>query len=480
LASALLWLGVLGGAAEPAGASPISLVLGQGEAFSLIGHSCGGIQEKAYATGFGVDGYPTGDVYMQTRCGGSGRGGGYKTTTYSAWASVRWNWFGEVLSFARLEGPAQENTSFSAEDAYGDREYNSGTAAFLETGSPPLQPPASPTEVTAYLVVAVDPEQPTPDQFQVSWTPAPATSRLLTSSTVTATPVGSSAPTLTTNVSGGATSALIGPLVRNTTYSIVVTNTDEEGTSQPSAPIEAADTHSGEGGGGGGATPPDFGRCVKVPAGTGAFTTATCTQETSAGGGYEWFPGVTAGGFTGSVKAGTTAVLESTGGSRVTCTGGSTEGAVTGSKTIGGAVLTLTGCTSASGACSSPDAAEGELRSGALQGTLGIERVTAAAGREVEHVAVVLSSGDEEPFLEYACGAEPPVTVNGSMIAPVVSNRMLRLRTLKLTQKLGRQKPEALEGGLPQVLLSSLGEQLGIGLSATLTSEEPVEINTTA
>jgi hypothetical protein len=311
----------------------------------------------------------------------------------------------------------------------------------------------------------------------VGWTPAPATSRLVTSSTVSATPVGSSAPTLTTTVSGGGTSALIGPLVRNTTYSITVTNTDDEGTSQPSAPIEAADTHSGEGGGG--ATPPDFGRCVKVPEGTGAFTTATCTQETSTGGAYEWFPGVTAGGFAGSLKAGTTAVLESTGGARVTCTGGTTEGAVSGSKTLGGVVLTLTGCTSPSGACSSPDVAEGELRTGALQGTLGIERVTVAAGREVEHVAVVLSSGDEEPFLEYACGSEPAVSVSGSVIAPVVSNRMLRVRTLKLTQKLGHQKPEALEGGLPQVLLSSLGEQVGIGLTATLTSEEPVEINTT-
>jgi len=478
LSSTVVWLGVLGGAAAPAVASPISLLLGQGEAFSLLGHSCGGIQEKTYATGFGVDGYPTGDVYMQTRCGGSGRGGGYKTTTYSAWASVRWNWFGQVLSFARLEGPAQENTSFSAEDPYGDREYNSGTSAFLETGTPPLQPPAAPTEVTEYLVVAVDPEQPTPDQFQVSWTPAPATSRLLTASTVTATPVGSSAPTLTTNVSGGATSALIGPLVRNTTYSITVTNTDDEGTSQPSAPIEAADTHAAEEGGGG-ATPPDFGRCVKVPAGTGAFTTSTCTQETEAGGAYEWSPGVAAGGFSGSLKSGTTATLESTGGARVTCTGGSVEGSVVGAKALGGVLYRLTGCTSNGSACTTPDGAEGELRSSPLQATLGIERVTEKEGVEVQHIALAFEAEDGEPFLEYACGGGPAVALEGSVLAPVVSNRMLRVRTLKLTQKLGRQKPEALEGGLPQVLLSSLGEQVGVGLSATLTSEEPVEINTT-
>ncbi|HWF73753.1 MAG TPA: hypothetical protein VG186_10445 [Solirubrobacteraceae bacterium] len=32
-----------------------------------------------------------GNVYMKTSCGGSGRGGGYHTTTYSASASVNWN-----------------------------------------------------------------------------------------------------------------------------------------------------------------------------------------------------------------------------------------------------------------------------------------------------------------------------------------------------------------------------------------------------
>jgi hypothetical protein len=478
LTSLVISLGALGASAAPAGASPISLVLGQGEAFSLLGHSCGGIQEKAYATGFGADGYPTGDVYMQTRCGGSGRGGGYKTTTYSAWASVRWNWFGQVLSFARLEGAAQENTTFSEEDAYRDREYNSGTAAFLETGNPPYQPPAAATEVSAYVVVAVDPEVPTPDQLQVAWTPAAATARFITSSTVTATPVGgSSSPVLSTTVNGAGTSTTLGPLVRGTTYSITVTNTDLEGTSTPSVPVEATDTHVEEGTG---AQPPDWGRCLKVPAGTGEFATATCTTQADPGtGAYEWFPGAANGAFTSSLRAGTTAMLETTGGSRVVCTGGGSEGTVSGPNTVDGVIYTFTGCSSGGSACTSPGLGEGELRTSELQGTLGIERVTEVQGRQVEHVAIALGNEDGEPFLEYACGAEAPVTVSGSVLAPVVSNNMLRTRALKFTQRLGRQKPEALEGGVPQVLLSSLGEQVGLSLSSTLTSEEAIEINTT-
>ena len=73
------------------GQSGISLLVPQSTAFSVLGHSCGGIQEEAFATGFDTtSGFPTGDVYLSTRCGGSGRGGGYHTTTYSAWVGAAW------------------------------------------------------------------------------------------------------------------------------------------------------------------------------------------------------------------------------------------------------------------------------------------------------------------------------------------------------------------------------------------------------
>ncbi|HTR90063.1 MAG TPA: fibronectin type III domain-containing protein, partial [Solirubrobacteraceae bacterium] len=222
--------------------STTQLVLSQGAAFSLLGHSCGGIQEQVYATGFHASGRPTGDVYMQTRCGGSGRGGGYKTTTYSAWASVVWDWFGNTREFSRLEGAAEGiSTSFSEEDGYGDRIYNVGTAAFLETTSPPLVAPGAPTGVSAELLsIETVEEQPPTLEFQVSWTPAGETAALITSSTVTATPVGSNAAVLSATVSGPASSARIGPLEPHTTYAITVSSSDDEGTSEGSAPIEAS------------------------------------------------------------------------------------------------------------------------------------------------------------------------------------------------------------------------------------------------
>jgi hypothetical protein len=229
-------------AAPAAGAAtPIRLELDQGSAFAVLGHSCGGIQEQVYVTGFGPGpgGYPEGDADLSTRCGGSGRDGGGHTTTYTAVASVVWSWFGQTRSFARLEGPAGGGPEFSAEDTHGDRIYNTGTAAYLQTGEPPLQAPAAPTGLAVGLSSYETAEEAPPTLlYTVSWTPDPANARLIASSTVTATPIGgSSAPVLTATVSGS--SAKLEPLARDTTYLITVTSTDAEGTSPPSEPFEA-------------------------------------------------------------------------------------------------------------------------------------------------------------------------------------------------------------------------------------------------
>jgi Fibronectin type III domain len=229
------------GIAPPAGAAtPTRLYLSQGAAFSILGHSCGGIQEEVWATGFAPNGFPAGDVYMKTRCGGSGRGGGYKVTTYSAWASTTWDWFANTRSYARLEGAAEGiGPSFSAEDAFGNRVYNEGPAAYLEANDPQYVPPAAPSGVTAGFWPIEQGEEEVL-RFQVSWTPATETAGLITSSTVTATPLGGSkAPALTATASGSATSVFVGPLAPHTSYSITVTNTDGEGTSAASEAVEA-------------------------------------------------------------------------------------------------------------------------------------------------------------------------------------------------------------------------------------------------
>src|SRR5262245_35241096 len=73
-----------------AASADLSLTVPQSTAFAILGHSCGGIQEQVFATGFDVvTGYPAGDVYLQTHCGGSGHSS--QGTTYTAWAAVTWD-----------------------------------------------------------------------------------------------------------------------------------------------------------------------------------------------------------------------------------------------------------------------------------------------------------------------------------------------------------------------------------------------------
>ena len=118
------------GAGRVAGANPIPLLLSQATAFSVLGHSCGGIQEQAFATGFdATTGYPTGDVHLQTRCGGSGRGGGYHTTTYAAWVAATWDLTGALIAHAVLAAAPTVDPALTAFDAYGNEVYDQSNMA---------------------------------------------------------------------------------------------------------------------------------------------------------------------------------------------------------------------------------------------------------------------------------------------------------------------------------------------------------------
>ncbi len=222
-------MSVLGFAAT-AEAAPTSLVLSQSAAFSILGHSCGGIQEKVYATGWNATtGDPVGDVYMSTRCGR------YVITTYSAWASVTWGFSGSTVSYTKLSGTPTVNPTFSSYDAHGDHLYNQAVAGVVGGTQVYTQAylvvlvPAAPTNVTV---------TPSGGQYEVSWTnDRTAPPALIASSTVTATPVGSTASVVTTTVSGNGANALIGPLQPQTAYQITVASTDPAGSSPASAPV---------------------------------------------------------------------------------------------------------------------------------------------------------------------------------------------------------------------------------------------------
>jgi hypothetical protein len=494
-ASIVVSLGALSLAPAASAATTTRLLMNQGAAFSILHYSCGGISEKVYMTGFESNGYPIGAALLSTTCSGSGRGG--HPTTHTAWGSVTWDWYAETRSSAAIAGPPEGiSETFSATDSFGDHIYNTGTSAYLETTSPPVKAPDAPTGVTA-VGVRIGEEGAPPEDFQVSWTPAPETAGLITSSTVTATPVGSPAPVLTVTTSGAVSGARLGPVEPSTTYKITVTNTDLEGTSEPGNVVEIKSNGNEEEVGEKEreeqkeertAGPPEFGRCVKAPSEQsgkttfyyGAYATATCTttSETHTGK-FEWEPGVVQNGFKTTLKSGV-ATLESTSKAKVTCTGASSTGLVTGLKKVGSVDITLTGCETGGQKCTTAGLAEGELQTSFLEGVIGVEKTTTVNGKEVKHIAMALFPiGRTGSVLQYTCTGGELMTLGGAILVPVIAGKMTTSSTVKYAATGGKQKPESFEGEDQEVLTNGFGEQVGLSLSSTETTEEAIEINPT-
>src|SRR6478672_9097827 len=111
------------------------------------------------------------------------------------------------------------------------------------------------------------------------------------------------------------------------------------------------------------AAAPEFGRCLKqATKSLSNFDSAKCTKSASedAGteaeklkkGNYQWFPGVVNNTFTTKMNAATIATLETVGGTKLTCTGGTGSGEyVTGgtNKEVAKVLLKFTGCETSKG-----------------------------------------------------------------------------------------------------------------------------------
>ncbi len=216
---------------------------------------------------------------------------------------------------------------------------------------------------------------------------------------------------------------------------------------------------------------PEYGRCVKVAKGAGKYTSAACTTEKAAGS-FEWTAGVEKRHFTLSGEEG---VLETVGKSKVVCKAASGTGEYNGTKELVSTVIKLTGCVRSGLKCTTTGASEGELVSKSLEGALGWEEY------ETGNAALNLQpTGEVGPVMEFWCGLTQ-VTVQGSVVVPVKSDKMVEAATLKFAQSKGKQKPEELEGEAKDVLETSFAgeafEQTGLSLAVTQTSEEEVEVN---
>jgi hypothetical protein len=225
--------------------------------------------------------------------------------------------------------------------------------------------------------------------------------------------------------------------------------------------------------------PPDLGRCVKtLRSFEGYFGNSNCTTLKTPGN-YEWLPGVGEGAkFTSTITEGL-ATFETVKLSKVVCTAEAGTGQYTSAKTVGGVTLTFTGCERSGEQCKSSGAAAGEIVTHDLEGELGIEKLGATA-RENKIGLDLFPVGNTGPVAEFTCGATE-VSLRGSVILPVLANKMLAGAKLKFTATKGKQKPEKFVEGAKDVLEASFNngayEQIGLTVKITQTNEEALEVD---
>jgi hypothetical protein len=231
-------------------------------------------------------------------------------------------------------------------------------------------------------------------------------------------------------------------------------------------------------------SPPEFGRCLKTVG--GEFEDAGCTKAAVGSGSYEWHPafGGTAplekGSFSTTIKEGTPSTLETVTKTQMVCEGVSSSGEYTGDKTIGNVVVTFTKCSAFEASCASAGSPAGTVVTRTLEGTLGVEELgaTPAENAIAEDLYPVGRSG---AIAEFSCSSLP-VTITGSLIAPIPSNSMKLSTPIKFRAVKGKQHPEGFVGEPVDVLFTKIGatgplEQAGETMAVTQTNEEKIEVN---
>jgi hypothetical protein len=230
-------------------------------------------------------------------------------------------------------------------------------------------------------------------------------------------------------------------------------------------------------------SPPEFGRCIKQA--TGEYEDTGCTKSSAATKHYEWYPAF--GGsqplektsFSTAIKETTLSILETVGTLKVTCKGQTSGGKYTGNKTVGGVVVTFTGCTTFELSCHSSGQPAGTIVTTTLEGTLGLIEPGAEAAED-QIGERLYPTGGGTLIASFSCEGLP-VSISGSLIGQVQSNVMKLTDTVKFKQSSGKQMPEAFFGEPATVLSTQFEEkppeQAGEALTTVQTNEEKIEIN---
>jgi hypothetical protein len=239
---------------------------------------------------------------------------------------------------------------------------------------------------------------------------------------------------------------------------------------------------------------PELGRCVKVARHMGGYANKKCVRSSPVGkpGSYAWEAGPgTENKFAGILDE-PEPVLETVGKAKISCSSGNFNGEYLNGKEEKMSI-SLQGCASGTKPCQSDPAKAGVIE-GEAEAHLGF---ISGAGAKKPNVGWDITK--EGTIFTYECGSveklEVPVlsTVDGSVIGLVKPYDVMTEEFLvKFTAAAGKQEPEKLEGGVPDVLstdtlTADTNEQTGLtatdeqesGLGEIIekpANQEPLEI----
>jgi alpha-tubulin suppressor-like RCC1 family protein len=227
--------------------------------------------------------------------------------------------------------------------------------------------------------------------------------------------------------------------------------------------------------------PPEFGRCLKLPGElegayktyNGGFAASGCLTESETHTGlYEWYPGLSRNQL--EIRGGVV-TLETIGKLKVSCKGEAGTGEISGPNALANVVVRFMGCGMLGHNCTTPGRGEGELQTSRLEGVLGWK------SEVTKQAALDLRPPETQLFMGFECGSGEQITVKGSVLVPLATDRMLATTSLRYKAVGGRQQPERFEGGAIDVLVSAVdegaAEQSGLTVTGSQTAEEAVEVN---
>lgn len=238
---------------------------------------------------------------------------------------------------------------------------------------------------------------------------------------------------------------------------------------------------------------PELGRCVKVARRTGGYANKKCVKSSPVGkGSFAWETGPGAENKFAGVLDEPEPVLETVGKAKISCSSGNFTGEYLNGKEEK-LSISLQGCEEGTKPCQSDPVKAGVIE-GEAEAHLGF-----ISGGTSTKPRVGWDITKEGTIFTYECGSaeklEVPVlsTMDGSVIGQVKPyDTMTKEFLVKFTAAAGKQNPEKLEGGVPDVLFTDTptadtNEQTGLtatdeqesGLGEVLEkpeNQEPLEI----